>query len=211
MNISILVDDPEAWIVPFARDILKKLADRYKVGLYFNAADLPRGDILFLLGCTSLVPLRVLARHKHNFVVHESSLPQGRGWSPLAWQVLEGKTAIPIALIEAVAEPDAGMIFLRDTIELDGGELLPDLRRKQGEKTAALVYRLMDKWPDIQGLPQSGKATRYRKRSVADDMLELDKSIRDNFNHLRIVDNDKYPAWFEYAGQKYIIKIYKAD
>jgi methionyl-tRNA formyltransferase len=31
--------------------------------------------------------------------VHESALPQGQGWSPMTWQILEGASPIPVTLI----------------------------------------------------------------------------------------------------------------
>lgn len=211
LKISILVDNPNSWIVPFAQRLEQELAKRHDVKLYFNARDLLGGDMLFLLGCISIVPPEVLKRFKNNLVIHESDLPKGRGWSPLSWQILENKTRIPIVLFEAVAELDAGAIYLEDHIELDGTELLPEIKQKQGEKTVELVHRFIEAWPHIEGKPQEGEPSYYRKRTWKDDRLDPEKSIIENFNHLRIVDNEKYPAWFEYKGQKYILKIYKKE
>ena len=39
--------------------------------------------------------------------------------------------------------------------------------------------------------------------------LDIDKTIRDQFQLLRIVDNEKYPAYFELNGCKYILRINK--
>ena len=211
MKISILVDDPDSWIIPFAREIVARLSAVHEIDLYFNASEILEGDMLFLLGCTSIISREILQRNKHNLVVHESDLPMGKGWSPVAWQVLEGKNTIPIVLFEANEKLDAGPIYLRDYIELDGTELLPEIKQKQGKKTAALVYRFVKKWPSIRGKAQTGEATYYRKRTEMDDELDPEKTVGEHFNHLRIVDNEKYPAWFHYKGQKYIIKIFKAD
>ena len=167
--------------------------------------------MLFLLGCTSIISREILQRNKHNLVVHESDLPMGKGWSPVAWQVLEGKNTIPIVLFEANEKLDAGPIYLRDYIELDCTQILPDIKKKHGKKSSALVYRFVKKWPSIRGKAQTGEATYYRKRTEMDDELDPEKTVGEHFNHLRIVDNEKYPAWFHYKGQKYIIKIFKAD
>lgn len=211
LKISILVDDPVSWILPCAKQIRDHFSTRHKVGLYLKAADIPSGDMLFLLGCTSILPKDILKRNKHNLVIHESDLPRGRGWSPVAWQVLDGKNRIPIVLFEATEQPDAGPIYMKDTIELDGSELLPEIREKQAEKTADLVYRFIELWPNLGGKPQEGEPTYYPRRCIEDDALDPKKSIIDNFNHLRIVDNEKYPAWFEHHGRKYRIKIYHSD
>ena len=55
-----------------------------------QSKDLVAGDICILLSC-ELLDKEQLALHKHNLVVHESDLPKGQGWSPMTWQILEGK------------------------------------------------------------------------------------------------------------------------
>jgi methionyl-tRNA formyltransferase len=210
-KISILVDAPDSWIVPFAQEILQQLAGQHDVTLYFTASEIPNGDMLFLLGCTSIISREILQRNTHTLVIHESDLPKGRGWSPITWQILEGTNRIPIVLFEATEELDAGSIYLKDYIELDGTELLPEIKQKQGNKTCELVYKFLEIWPNIEGKPQEGEPTYYPRRTIQNDALIPTRTIIENFNHLRIVNNEKYPAWFEYKGQKYIIKIYKAD
>ena len=129
LDISILVDDPFCWIIPFAEDICRRLSKDHNAGLYLKTSEVPTGDMLFLLGCASIIPNEILRRNKHNLVVHESDLPKGRGWSPVTWQVLEGKNRIPIVLFEATEELDGGAIYLKDYIDLDGTELLPEIKR----------------------------------------------------------------------------------
>lgn len=209
LKISILVDNSDSWIVPFVRHIRDRLMKRCNIKLYFKASGVRKGDILLLLGCTSIIPPNILQRNKYNFIIHESALPKGRGWSPIAWQVLEGKNKIPIVLFEATEELDAGPIYLEDYIQLDGSELLPEIKQKQWEKTEELIIKLLEKWPNLKSVPQEGKPSYYRKRTGKDDKLDPQKSVIENFNHLRIVDNKKYPAWFQYKNQKYIVKIYK--
>jgi len=211
LKISILVDNPDSWIIPFAENIQKRLAKQHDANLYFNTRDIPEGNILFLLGCTSIVSHEILKKNTHNLVIHESDLPKGRGWSPVSWQVLEGKNRIPVIMFEATEEPDAGPVYLKTYIELDGTELLPEIRQKQGLKTAELVYEFVDNWTNIKGTLQVGEPTYYSIRTKEDDALDINKSIIENFNHLRIVDNERYPAWFEYRGRKYKIKIYNYD
>jgi methionyl-tRNA formyltransferase len=209
LDISILVDDPLCWIMPFAEDICRRLSKDHNAGLYLKASEVPTGDMLFLLGCTSIIPDEILRRNKHNLVVHESDLPKGRGWSPLTWQVIEGKNRIPILLFEATEELDGGAIYFKDYIELDGTELLPEIKRKQGEKTAELVYRFVESWPDALGMAQDGVPTYYKKRTEFDDELDANKTIAESFNLLRIAHNEEHPAWFRYRGKKYILKIFE--
>ena len=144
-------------------------------------------------------------------VIHESDLPLGRGWSPLSWQVLEGKNQIPVVLFEAREELDAGQIYLKDIIHLNGSELLSEIKHKQGVKTIEMVCKFLEEWPDLEPVEQVGTPTFYSRRTIEDDRIDVQKTLAENFDHLRIVDNEKYPAWFEHRGRKYILKIYAAD
>jgi|TARA_B100000315_G_C14585101_1_gene592583 methionyl-tRNA formyltransferase len=209
-QISFLVNNPDSWIIPFLQLFLKKLSHKYNVSFHTKSEELPYGDISFYLGCTLVVPSNIMKRNKLNLVVHASDLPWGRGMSPVSWQILEGKDKIPIVLFRAVEKLDAGDIYLRDSIHLDGTELLPEIRAKVWKKTEKIILHFLKVWPNIIPEKQKGAPTFYCKRTDRDDEINPNRTIIENFNHLRIIDNDRYPAWFTYKGEKYILKIYKA-
>ena len=100
-RITVLVDDPCAWIIPWAASLVEHLRPFHQAALVHEADRIPEGDICFLLGCVKKLPSEVLQRNSINLVVHESDLPAGRGFSPVAWQVLEGRNHIPVCLLEA--------------------------------------------------------------------------------------------------------------
>ncbi len=213
LAISILVDEPNSWIHPFVRLLKERITVQFphKVVIYSTASAIPSGDMLFILGCTSMISQEILQRNTHNLVIHESDLPQGRGWSPISWQVQDGQNRIPVVLFEASMALDAGPIYIKDYIELDGTELLPGIKQKQGEKTIELVCRFLEQWPHISQTPQKGKASYYPRRTRQADELDIQKTIAEQFNHLRIVHNENYPAWFVYNGERYLLKIFKMD
>lgn len=209
--ITILVDDHDSWILPWTRLLKETISPFHEVVSCSDKEEMPEGDMAFLLGCTKMLPAPYLKRSKLNLVVHESDLPGGRGWSPVAWQVSGGIDNIPVVLFDAREELDAGPIYLRDFIELDGTELLPDIRRKQGKKTVEMVLRFLERWPDLQPGEQLGEPTVYPRRTRENDRLDVNKTIAEHFDHLRIVDNERYPAWFEHRGKKYTLKIFYKD
>lgn len=167
-------------------------------------------DICLLLSYSTIVNREFLALNDHNLVVHESDLPQGRGMSPLSWQVLAGRSSIPIVLIEAVEALDAGNIYYRDTIELNGDELVDELRELQADKTMHLIERFIRNYPNNTGTPQVGVGSVYKRRMPEDSQLSINESILSQINLLRICDNERYPAFFEYQGQRYELRIKKA-
>jgi methionyl-tRNA formyltransferase len=143
--------------------------------------------------------------------VHESDLPLGRGWSPLTWQILEGENLIPVALIEAEDLVDSGAVYAKEYMHFSGDELVDELREKQAISTIKLCQNFVRDFPDnlIFAKRQVGATSSYPRRGLEDSRLDINKTIADQFNLLRVVDNEKYPAYFEINGNKFILKIEK--
>ena len=59
-----------------------------------------------------------------------SDLPEGRGFAPVQWQVLEGKADINVCLLEISEEVDAGNILDEMILSLDGSELYEEIKKK---------------------------------------------------------------------------------
>jgi methionyl-tRNA formyltransferase len=209
-SITVLVDN-DSWVIPYARKLVETLREKGFDAAFADSADKVQGGwINFMLGCTRIVSDDVLQRNQHNLVVHESDLPEGRGFAPMAWQILEGKRQIPICLLEASDTVDAGDVWLRDVIELNGTELCDEWRALQGEKTVQLCLEFVNQYKVLVPVRQGGAPSWFARRRPGDSRLNIDKSVRDQFNLLRIVDNERYPAYFEIDGQVYTVQIFKA-
>ena len=208
MKIQILVDNKKSWIIPYAIKLRDDLRAHGHICKYTNLhSEIEEGDMLCLLSCEKI--FRDLELNKYNLVVHESDLPKGKGWSPLTWQILEGKNKIPITLFEANKKIDSGNIYKKEIIQFNGDELIEEIKHKQGIATQKLILDFIKNIKNIKGISQEGEESFYIKRVPKDSELDIDKSLKDQFNLLRVVDNERYPAFFIKDGQKYIIKIYK--
>lgn len=208
LKISFLTDNPKSWIIPHVDTLEKTISLNHRVTRCFACEDIPRGDMSFFLSCEKIVPPHILKRNTHNLVVHPSRLPHGRGFSPLAWQILEGENKIPISLFEAEEKVDSGRVYYCDAIELTGYELNSEIKKLQGQKTIEMVMRFISNYPHVQGKPQQGIESFYKRRRGTDSELDINESIAEQFNLLRVVDNERYPAFFWYGGHKYTLKIY---
>lgn len=210
MIVQILVDNPYSWIVPYAIELNEKLQERgYASMLLHKHEEVKIGDVLVLLSCENI--FQKLSLNKCNLVVHESALPKGKGWSPLTWQILEGHNDIPFTLFEATENVDSGVIYEQVIAHFDGDELNSELKHKQGIITIDLILKFCDNYPDVKGIPQTGEATFYPRRRAEDSELDINKSISEQFNLFRVVDNERYPAFFIKDGIKYIIKVFKEE
>ena len=210
MKVQILIDNPSSWIIPFAEKLIQVIKTDLgiNVKLLNNHADVESGEILIMLSCEKI--FKKLELNKYNLVVHESKLPHGKGWSPLTWQVLEGKSEIPVTLFQAVETVDAGDIYDTKYFQLNGSELINELREMQVKATKELILNFLKKYPNVKFTTQIGKESFYRKRSPRDSALDINKTILEQFNNLRVCDNERYPAYFIKDGIKYIIRIEKA-
>ncbi|MFC2132455.1 formyltransferase family protein, partial [Bacteroidota bacterium] len=176
MKIQILVDNPGSWFLPYAEKLAKELKKGgHKSKLVYKHKDVIEGDILCLIGCVRI--FKDLYKNTHNLVVHESDLPKGKGWSPLTWQVLEGKKKIPITLFEATVGVDSGDIYLQDFIILEGHELLNEIKHQQGLKTNQLIHKFIDNYNSIRPRRQSGLETFYKRRKPEDSEVDIYKPI----------------------------------
>lgn len=205
-----LLSDRSSWLNRYLPGLIQPLWQRgHAVRWIHHPAQLAAGDVCLLLSCGQLLGTEQLALHRHNLVVHESALPQGQGWSPMTWQILEGAKRIPVTLFEAVAELDAGPIYLQQQIALQGDELVEEWRALQAQVTLELCLAWFDRYRGVVAAarPQQGEASHYRRRRPADSQLDPERSLAEQFNLLRVVDNEHYPAWFNWYGRCFLLKI----
>lgn len=209
-NIGVLTSN-QSWFVAYGEKLIGKLKERkYNARQFSNHRDISEDyEIIFILSYFKKIGKEYLKKHRHNLVVHESSLPEGRGWAPLFWQILEGKNEIPIVLIEANECVDEGSIYMKDCILLEGHELHEEIRTKQADKTIELCLQFLEDYERLETYIQKGEATYYKKRLPENSNLDINKDIKSQFNLLRIANNEKFPVFFEHKGYKYILKIYK--
>lgn len=211
MKIQLLTSNKDSWIVPYGLILQNEIISRGHICKYLYEEDeVEEGEILVFLSYEKL--FRKLTLNQHNLVIHESDLPKGKGMSPLTWQILEGKNQIPVTLLEATKDIDAGIIYKQSFLELRGDELNPELKHLQGLATIDLVLWFLDNYPNsANGKTQIGDSTFYPRRNANDSELNVDLTIRDQFNLLRVCDNDRYPAFFHINNHKYILKIEKVN
>lgn len=210
MKITILTDNPTSWIIPYIEELKNKISE-HNIDHIFNLKDIKKGDLMLILSCENILRKSHLSFHKSNIVVHPSKLPLGKGWSPVAWQVLEGAKKIPLSLFEANEKVDAGDVYILDYFSLEGHELNDEIKNKQGNKTIEMVLNYINHFGSIKGVAQFGKETFYKKRKPSDSELDINKSLKEQFNLLRVVDNVRYPAYFIINEEKYILKVFKEN
>lgn len=209
LKITILTDKT-SWMNRYNLDLADELENLgHSVNLIQTKEELTSGDIAFFLSYFEIIKQEKLKLNKNNIVVHASALPEGKGWSPMSWQILEGKNEIPITLFEAISKTDSGDIYLQDKISLNGTELIDEWQKSLSEKILEMCLHYVNNYGKLSPKTQKGQDFFYSKRTDKDSELDISRTIQDQFNLLRIVDNEKYPAFFDLKGQRYKLKIEK--
>ena len=74
--------------------------------------------------------------------------------------------------------------------------------------TINIIKKFLRIYPNVYPKKQRGQSTYFKKRTLLDNEININKSIKKNFNLMRIADNDRYPSYFWFKNKKFIIKIF---
>ncbi len=208
-KIAFLLDKKNPWIFEYYKKFYKKKFKKVKI--LWNTKKLLNFDILFIINYTKKIDLKKFSSSSINLVIHESNLPKGKGFAPLQWQVLQNKKNIIFSMIKINKMIDSGPIVMKKMLKLNGLELYDELRFLQAKTIFKMIDLFIKKYPKIKFKEQKGSSTFYRKRTTKDSKLNINRTIKSQFNKLRITNNNDWPAFFIYRKQKYIIKIFKDE
>ena len=165
---------------------------------------------MFLISCNQIVKEDVRARYRHTLVIHASDLPHGRGWSPLVWTVLEGKPTVTVTLLEADDKVDTGAIWAQRRFELQGHELLSEINQRLFDIEFELMDHAMEHGAAIIPRAQAAESVSYYpRRFPKDSRVDPYKSIAEQFDQLRASDDARFPAFFDFRGHRYELRLTK--
>jgi len=208
-TVHVACSDPahpvNAWLQRWARDN----AARADIALLRDKAGLCGGDFLFLISCHQIIGADIRALYRHTLVIHASDLPKGRGWSPMAWEVLNGADRITVSLLTAEDGVDSGDIWQKRGFKLDGTELLDELNAKLFATELELMDWALTYCDTARAEPQRGEPTMWPRRTPADSEINPARPLADSFDTIRIAEPDRYPAFFTHRGARYAIRLEK--
>lgn len=210
----VILSDNNSWINKMLPRLIRSWIDEgHRVLWVHDVQRVRSADVCFCLSFSQIVPIGVRDLFSHTLVVHESDLPHGKGWSPLTWSILEGRDKVAVTLIEAADKVDSGVIYAQRWIDFEGHELVHELREVQAAATFELCKTFLNDYPSIvrNACEQSGEESFYPRRRPRDSRLHADQTLQQQFSLLRVVDNERYPAFFELNGFRYTLRINKIE
>jgi len=212
MKLNILISKT-SWANSYKTKIKKELKKFSKeIRINDNHKKIKKNtDVNIIFSYFKKIDMKYLNYSKFNIIPHESKLPVGKGMSPLTWQILENKDNVFFSLIEATNFFDAGNIYLQKKVKVPKNIVFDEIKRLQFSVNLYLIKKFLSKLKKnktIKGIKQKGKSTFYCQRSKKDSLLNISKSIKSQFNLLRVSDPENYPAFFKYKNRTYLVKIF---
>tara|TARA_A100000164_G_C21762681_1_gene702371 strand:- start:111 stop:758 length:648 start_codon:yes stop_codon:yes gene_type:complete len=214
MKIQILISKG-SWANKYRNHIrsrFKKFANTIKI--LDNHKDLKKKyNVNIVFSYFKIIPKKYLLYSKNNLITHESKVPKGKGMSPLTWQILKNKNKIFFSLLEADTKIDSGTIYYRKKVKIKKDLLFDEIKKIQLIENLKLLEKFLKFLKRKKRAPKSfiqvGKSTYFKKRLPKDSKIDINESIRSQFNLLRVSDSKNYPTFFKMYGKKYKIIISK--
>ena len=212
MKISIICSDPTHPVNKYLLQWIDCHSHDHEIELIRKKSELTEGSILFLVSCSEILTESDRASYVVSLVLHASDLPRGRGWSPHIWEIADGATSITLSLIEARDKVDTGDIWKKIRIDVPATDLWDEVNHLLFTAELDLMDYALKAYGNIETQPQSTDGTTYfRLRTKEDSRIDVDKTISAQFDLIRICDPIRFPAFFEYRGQKYALKLEKLN
>ena len=130
-------------------------------------------------------------------VFHMTDLPFGRGGSPLQNLIVRGFEETKISALRVEKELDGGPVYMKSRLYLHGTAEEIYIRASEIIFKDMIPY-ILDNNP--QPLPQSGEVTAFKRRKPADSELNEKMTLKQIYDHIRMLDAESYPPAFVTFG-----------
>lgn len=146
---------------------------------------------IFFPHWSSIIPASVFEQY-NCIVFHMTDLPYGRGGSPLQNLIVRGHKSTVISAIKVVKELDAGPVYLKQALSLEGSA------REIFERCVPIVEQMIVKIIEekLQPQDQSGEVVEFKRRAPKDGNLADLTQLEQVYDFIRMLDADGYPAAF---------------
>lgn len=129
-------------------------------------------------------------------IFHMTDLPFGRGGSPLQNLIVRGFNETKISALKCVAELDAGPIYMKRSLTLEG--TAKQIYARAARIIEEMIVEIVKDTP--QPSEQYGEAVTFKRRSPSESEIKSPKSATELYDFIRMLDAEGYPHAFINAG-----------
>jgi methionyl-tRNA formyltransferase len=213
MNITILSGSKKHPVYVWLNKWTEKHNKNHQIDFICSKQEIVGGDVLFLISCPELIEKKLRDKFKKTLIIHASDLPSGRGWSPHIWSIINGEKEVVVTLLEAEDNVDSGDIWKKIKLKIpktalydEINDLIFELEMNLMDYAIEHFYSITPKAQDI-----SINSSYWPRRTPADSEIDVNKSINEQFDLIRVCDPERFPAFFYKDGIKFVMRIEKED
>lgn len=158
-----------------------------------------RPSIIFFLHWSWRVPDELVSQYPC-VCFHMADVPYGRGGSPLQNLIVRGHRQTKLSALKMVAELDAGPVYLKQDLSLEGGA--EEVYIRATYLAAEMIQKIVSVCP--QPVPQDGPGVVFKRRSPGESRIPEVENLLRLHDHIRMLDADGYPpAFLVHDGFRY--------
>ena len=131
---------------------------------------------------------------------HTAPLPYGRGGSPIQNLIIRKHKKSPICALKMNHDIDAGPIYAKREISLDG--TLRDIFKRLAGKIEEMILKIYHEEP--VPINQKGTIKLFSRLNYSDNEIKPSMSQEEIYDRIRMVDADDYQKAFIKFGKKKI-------
>jgi methionyl-tRNA formyltransferase len=216
--ISLLQDPHE---VDHYEEPIRYLAERHNIPIFETrwmkeqdyvslVRDELKPDIALVVGCRLIIPEAIYTLPPlGTLAVHDSLLPEYRGFAPLNWAIINGETEGGVTLFYLNPLMDGGDIVGQKQIPIGPHDTGPEIYKKVCRDTVDLV---IEYWPRLA----EGTAPRLKQdynsgsftcsRTPTDGMIDWSSSTGQIYNLIRALTYPYPGAFTFFRGERVVIR-----
>jgi methionyl-tRNA formyltransferase len=156
-------------------------------------------DYLFFLHWSWKVAPEIIERFECvNF--HMTDVPYGRGGSPLQNLIMRGIQETTLSAIRMTDEMDAGPVYLKEPLSLDG--TAEKIYVRASDLAAGMIKRIVEE--RLVPVEQQGVPTYFTRRAPSESRIPAGLKPEGIYDFIRMLDAEGYPrAFVEEAGFRF--------
>ncbi|HBH17499.1 MAG TPA: methionyl-tRNA formyltransferase [Cyanobacteria bacterium UBA9579] len=148
-------------------------------------------EIIFFPHWSWIIPEEIHARFKC-IIFHMTDLPYGRGGSPLQNLVVLGHKETMLSALLCVSELDAGPIYLKRRLSLQG--TAEEILTRASDLMEEMIVEILQN--KIEPIAQEGEPFIFKRRRPEDgNIVRLDR-VDKIYDYIRMLDGVGYPPAF---------------
>lgn len=195
-----LVATTKSWNIRNFQRISKEISANWhliteKANLTYEKIEKLNPRYIFFPHWSWIIPEEIYSNFEC-IVFHMTDLPFGRGGSPLQNLIVRGIYKTKVSAIKVVKEMDAGPVYLKRSLSLNGSA--QRIFTRCSKITFGMIKYIIRNEP--APVAQRGKPVIFKRRTPKESRIPDAKDLNKIYDYIRMLDAEGYPRAFIEIG-----------